>query len=946
MGDLSPNDDYGNDFDELSDSFADDDDVKAFSPAVLRAAHLHADAHNGDAGAQLSPVSEAPPPTTPMSPRDEASLDAREEFIRRWREKEEEAEISMRQVDLARKPIDRALLPPPPLPEPVRAPSGEVAAAREEARQLRDQLFQLRQRSVGASTIESPQVAQLLRERERFVEEVAAKDSAVAALETSLRDSEKKVVFLEAHLSKLDSALETLHRDVDQNASDHNADADAASAASPVAAKPPVEADTDDVRADLDIARAALQGAEAREKEVRDERDKALQRCASLVERATELEAQVAGARTRAREAIEARLGEAGAARLEGEASATADERVAMLGEELDRARADSLVYAAAAARDAARDGVDLRDVNDDLAEKLEASQRIQAMAESRAETAREALDGQRQASQQATEVNAARIVELEEQVAIAEGLHAASLRQLTERTQEVDKVQSTSKALGSEADDTRKQLEDLVREKNELVQRVAEAEQASITARREGAAAIQKVEDQLRASEGRVLGLERDAAEKTHADIEVLPAGAGAAKAAHEDRLAAAALRADAAADRALAQAARSEPRLLEPRGYEVVEAAAAPEHAVSLDATEARQALEVARARAADTERAARDDRAAAAAHREAAEQDRNNAARDRSNAAQELVEARAERFLAAERGRADAQASGEDVRKLAWRIVGRVTRRHSQNALRHVFAAWSQKRVAGRMLAVLGVAVNEAGRRGRKATLQQAWRRFLINKPPAIEVGDLADPEERKRRAEAAYRRASKAAEAAKAARGDLDQLNREEADASRAIVFRRAKDAPGDVVGLDGQEICSAFQFGGCPHQGQTGLVVHQKANGETQWLWHACVACARDSGCLRTHARFGDVRSCPLASDVARPCATKPLGDSNRDASDRLLKHREDLIRRYAGERDDLMAALGAALTNLHSMGASYPRWVWDRYERGRTASATLTYNKI
>jgi hypothetical protein len=80
--------------------------------------------------------------------------------------------------------------------------------------------------------------------------------------------------------------------------------------------------------------------------------------------------------------------------------------------------------------------------------------------------------------------------------------------------------------------------------------------------------------------------------------------------------------------------------------------------------------------------------------------------------------------------------------------------------------------------------------------------------------------------------------------------------------------------------------------------------------------------------------------------VARPCATKPLGDSNRDASDRLLKHREDLIRRYAGERDDLMAALGAALTNLHSMGASYPRWVWDRYERGRTASATLTYNKI
>ena len=248
-------------------------------------------------------------------------------------------------------------------------------------------------------------------------------------------------------------------------------------------------------------------------------------------------------------------------------------------------------------------------------------------------------------------------------------------------------------------------------------------------------------------------------------------------------------------------------------------------------------------------------------------------------------------------------------------------------------------------GRRWAVLGVAVAEQGRRGRRATLRRAWHALLVDdKPPELEIADLADPEERKRRVDAAARRASMAAEAAAAARGDLEGLNREEPDASKAIVFQRSKDAPGGVVGVDGQAICSAFQFGGCPHQSQNGLVVHQKPDGSTQWLWHACVACARASGQLRTHARFGDIRSCRLSADVALPCATKPLGDaSNKNVQDTLSKHREDMIRRYAGERDDLMAALGAALTNLHSIGASYPRWVWDRYERGRTSAAAWTY---
>ena len=56
----------------------------------------------------------------------------------------------------------------------------------------------------------------------------------------------------------------------------------------------------------------------------------------------------------------------------------------------------------------------------------------------------------------------------------------------------------------------------------------------------------------------------------------------------------------------------------------------------------------------------------------------------------AAKELAEAHMERESAAARGREDAQASEEDVRKLAGRIVDRVTRRHQQQSLRSVFDA----------------------------------------------------------------------------------------------------------------------------------------------------------------------------------------------------------------------------------------------------------------
>merc|ERR1711903_347902 len=106
--------------------------------------------------------------------------------------------------------------------------------------------------------------------------------------------------------------------------------------------------------------------------------------------------------------------------------------------------------------------------------------------------------------------------------------------------------------------------------------------------------------------------------------------------------------------------------------------------------------------------------------------------------------------ERESAAARGREDAQTAQDDVRKLAWRIVSRIQQKHQTQSLRNVFDALRpEKRVDGRRWAVLGVAVAEQGRRGRRATLRRAWRALLIDdKPPEIEVADLADPEERKR------------------------------------------------------------------------------------------------------------------------------------------------------------------------------------------------------
>ena len=77
----------------------------------------------------------------------------------------------------------------------------------------------------------------------------------------------------------------------------------------------------------------------------------------------------------------------------------------------------------------------------------------------------------------------------------------------------------------GDEADDTRKELEDVVREKNDLRRRVVEAEQSVLDLRRV-LEARQKLEGQL-SSEARVLSLEKDMAERRGAARSLTGAGA-----------------------------------------------------------------------------------------------------------------------------------------------------------------------------------------------------------------------------------------------------------------------------------------------------------------------------------------------------------------------------------------------------------------------------------
>ena len=154
------------------------------------------------------------------------------------------------------------------------------------------------------------------------------------------------------------------------------------------------------------------------------------------------------------------------------------------------------------------------------------------------------------------------------------------------------------------------------------------------------------------------------------------------------------------------------------------------------------------------------------------------------------------------------------------------------------------------------------------------------------------------------------------------------------------------------------------------QGQTGLVVHARPDGSAVWLWHACVACARSTGRLRTHARFGagGGARCPIAEaptaalgsagrhlhghvpgpgrppgrDPGGGGGARPLGPSN-GADHRAiahLKHQESCIADYERQRNELMTALSTALVRLHNLGASYPHWVWEVYEQGRTQRYT------
>ena len=159
MSDLSPHaaafspaahDDYDDDFDD--DSFED------------------------DAPQQLSPISEAVPPSTPMSPRDRRHERARGVHPTMAREggRGRRGHARRRSIEEAHRPT---ILPPAPVrtmqieaatpPGPRREASSCGTSCRSYERSLL---------CIPVSQDESPRVAQLLREKETLLEEVAARD--------------------------------------------------------------------------------------------------------------------------------------------------------------------------------------------------------------------------------------------------------------------------------------------------------------------------------------------------------------------------------------------------------------------------------------------------------------------------------------------------------------------------------------------------------------------------------------------------------------------------------------------------------------------------------------------------------------------------------------------------------------------------------------------------
>jgi len=245
----------------------------------------------------------------------------------------------------------------------------------------------------------------------------------------------------------------------------------------------------------------------------------------------------------------------------------------------------------------------------------------------------------------------------------------------------------------------------------------------------------------------------------------------------------------------------------------------------------------------------------------------------------------------------------------------------------------------------------------KKSRFASVWSIWCRAIMKKKE-IQASSVQQRLQVADRVAAAAADVSAAAKLARYTSNDYDDHTRvplsQHYNRRGPVLFRRCVDASGGVIGIDGNELCPAYQFGNCQQQHETGLVVHHLPDGGLAWHWHACVACARVTGRMANHPRFGVSDSqpsqCPITerindrvyevlpsdSAIALPSSRKNPGHANVSVStNSRLRYQDQCIKNYEKQRTELMSALGTALTSLHALGASYPHWVWDLYERSR-----------
>ncbi|KAJ1449598.1 hypothetical protein M885DRAFT_535115 [Pelagophyceae sp. CCMP2097] len=774
----------------------------------------------------------------------------------------------------------------------------------------------------------------------------SAAQRRIEALEAEVSDRDAKVRFLETHLSTMDAHVAALIAGDDAMERAAYAVGTETTPKRPTTTQPPAPAPAGAALSDeLELARAALQGADAASAGMLDALEAADTEMIGLRARVGELEIEVEASRVQLAAADAASRVDVGAVHASsvtataalassttaagGLVGAAVSEAAELLRLELSSARlAEAGAYEALGAALAAhgalaanhRRGADAdaralsRRYVDELAELTQAKAERDAASQRdvASDAARTAADARAIAAELRLETARADVLQVD---ALRSQLISAQARG-NDATDRLDSSQRAAARAG--------EARDAANAAHEALRSLLESERLDLV--RGAQTAVEVARQEAQRSRDRAADFEAAAA---RAYAEAARGGLPSAR-ANDDATAAAADRAAAAADRAAAAADRD-------RASQRAALSASPGADAGL-----------------------RDVAAAARDAQQSAAEDRALAVAERRDAGDALARVAADSREGWRRGRAWVAvlllecASARQARCHA-RLAFQTWRRYD------AYARWRSEARRAR-----AHAVRAATDRVTSARLGRAWglwaRAARGAPPPRGEAPwgrspRSSDKENSKENslpydAREAASKADRAAAAAHEANAAAWQA-RDAPAGSPVVLFRESRDSPHGVVGIDGKQLCAAFQFGSCEHQGQTGLVMHRGADGfrRAAWQWHACAACARGSGQFQAHSRFsedGAEQSCPhanLTADAAPLPKDTTLARRFESVSSQL-RFQEGCIKNYERQKNDLMSALGTALMRLNALGAHYPHWVWEKYEKGRSERYTYFVSNI